>query len=138
MAGALAKTPGGIGYMDLTHALAEPNLAYGWVLNRSGVYVNPTLESVREAARVARIPSNLQFTLTDPEGEKSYPISGTTWAVFDARFPDETKRRAVIGFLDWATHDGQKIAPRVNYAPLPENLVLMVEATLQRKRQEKR
>ena len=35
---------------------------------------------------------------------------------------DETKAKTMIDFLQWATHDGQKLAAPLNYAPLTEAL----------------
>ena len=135
---AVAESTGAIGYVELTHALAQKNLSYGWVLNRAGVFVDPSLEGVTEAARQTLIPADLRYTLTDPPGEKSYPISGTTWAVFDARMPDQGRLQTVIDFVWWATHDGQRVAAQLHYAPLPENVVLLLEAKLLRMKPDKK
>jgi phosphate transport system substrate-binding protein len=36
----------------------------------------------------------------------------------------------LLEFLWWATHDGQRYAPTLLYAPLPKSLVGRIEATL--------
>jgi phosphate transport system substrate-binding protein len=43
---------------------------------------------------------------------------------------DATKGEAVLRFIDWAIHDGQKMAGPLDYAPLPKPVVAKVEAKL--------
>jgi len=44
--------------------------------------------------------------------------------------PDEVKGKAIVGFLWWASHDGQKYAADLLYAPLPAPVVKQIEAKL--------
>ncbi|QEL18363.1 phosphate ABC transporter substrate-binding protein PstS [Limnoglobus roseus] len=130
-------TYGAIGYVELTHTLGQPKLSIGHVRNRAGVHVQPTLNSVRAAAAAElqrQFPKDFRFNLTDGPAAGTYPIAGTTWAVFDAAHPDAEKRKSLLDFLDWVTHAGQAPATLIYYAPLPEELALLIEATLQRLR----
>ncbi len=43
---------------------------------------------------------------------------------------DAEKGTALVNFLWWAIHDGQKMAQALDYAPLPAPVVAKVEATL--------
>ena len=46
--------------------------------------------------------------------------------------PDATKGDALLKFVWWAEHDGQKLAPSLDYAPLPKPVVAKVEAALKK------
>ncbi|MDB5311320.1 MAG: phosphate transporter substrate-binding protein PhoT family, partial [Gemmataceae bacterium] len=133
LAAAVTRTVGAIGYVELSHAIAN-SLPFGEVRNKMGNYVVPSLESVTAAA-AGTIPAvqaeEFRLPLTDAPGETSYPISGMTWAVlvFPAR---EKPRPEAVEFLEWATHDGQEYAPGLRFAPLPENLRVRLDATFYR------
>lgn len=134
------ETFGAIGYVELTHALSQPKLSIGHVKNFDGVHIPPTLNSVRLAsAELLKMPfpKDFQFSLTNVSGPLTYPIAGTTWAVFDAANPDKEKLLHIVDFLEWVTHDGQTPLTLIYYAPLPDQLVLIIEASLQRIRNPK-
>lgn len=40
------------------------------------------------------------------------------------------KGKALLEFLWWATHEGQKYAPTLLYAPLPRSMVARIERSL--------
>jgi phosphate transport system substrate-binding protein len=42
----------------------------------------------------------------------------------------QDKATAVVQFLWYIVHDGQDLAPALEYAPLPSNVVALNEATL--------
>src|SRR5262249_43941842 len=82
VAGHVKRTPGSIGYMELTYAL-QNNIGYGTVRNKDGEFVKGELKTVTAAAAgaLSQIPDDLRFSLTDPPGKDAYPISGAVWAV---------------------------------------------------------
>ncbi|MFL5331110.1 MAG: phosphate ABC transporter substrate-binding protein PstS [Gemmataceae bacterium] len=132
VAGLVTRVPGSLGYVELKYAL-DLNLEYGAIRNRAGKFLRASPESVQKAAAAAltKIPENLCFSLTDAPGEESYPIAGTTWAVFYA------KQRPVVAdpmleFFRWAIDPsgGQHYARELGYAPLPENLIAATRARL--------
>ena len=43
---------------------------------------------------------------------------------------DPAKGKAIADFLWWATHDGEKFAADLHYAPLPADVVKKVEAKI--------
>jgi phosphate transport system substrate-binding protein len=43
---------------------------------------------------------------------------------------DPTKGKKLIDFLKWAIHDGQASAATLDYAPLPKNVVAMLDKRL--------
>jgi|SRR5579884_3220120 len=126
VAKAVADTPGAIGYVELLYALqSKDKLRYGHVKNAAGKVIEPNLESVTAAAEgaLARIPDDLRFSLVNAPGDKSYPISGTTWAVCYVKQPSADKATQLADFLRWAVSDGQKSCEELHYAKLPQGLV---------------
>jgi phosphate transport system substrate-binding protein len=92
--------------------------------------VKASLESVSAAAAKADIPDDYRVSITDAPGKDAYPISGFTWLLVYKEQTDPVKGEALVHFLWWAEHDGQKEAPALDYAPLPAPLVKKVEGTL--------
>ena len=78
--------------------------------------------------------AELRYSLTNAPGPKSYPISGTTWAVLYVRQPADAGPR-IVAFLRWASQHGgeaQEAARKLGYAPLPKSLSDRVSAMLGR------
>jgi len=70
--------------------------------------------------------------MVNPPGEKSYPISGATWLLVYAEQKDHAKGEKLVQFLKWAYSDGEKLAPALDYAPLPESLIKRTLERVQR------
>ncbi len=130
VAGKVANSPGGMGYVELIYAL-QNKIPFGVVQNREGAFVTASLESITAAAKGAlvNIPEDLRYSLTDAPGKDAYPISGTTWAVLYVTQP-VGKGQAVVDFLRWVTHEGQQYTKDLDYAHLPEELVHRLEKKL--------
>jgi len=47
--------------------------------------------------------------------------------------PDAAKAKKLTDFLRWAIHDGQQLAPALDYAPLPANVVKALDKRLSAK-----
>jgi phosphate transport system substrate-binding protein len=122
VSGQVKQVSGSIGYIELAYA-KQNHLSYADVKNSSGVYVAPSIESVTEALATASIPDDFRFSMVNPPGEKAYPISGTTWLLIYAEQKDHAKGEKLVQFLKWAYSEGEKFAPALDYAPLPESLV---------------
>jgi phosphate transport system substrate-binding protein len=121
-------TEGAIGYVDLIHAVPG-EVPYGAVENHDRTaFIHPTAANMTAAvtAQLADIPQDLTFDLTNKAGKDAYPICGVIWAVCYEEQPAATQRQ-VVDFLLWATHDGQRFATDMAYAPLPPELVGRVE-----------
>jgi phosphate transport system substrate-binding protein len=130
LAGHVQRTEGAIGYVELIYALKQ-NIPYGSVRNAAGEDVQASLQSVTAAgdAMIKDIPADLKYSLTNAEGKASYPLAGTVWAVVFVKQPKE-KLKPLVDFLRWATHEGQELAPDLQYATLPAKLVERVDAKL--------
>jgi phosphate transport system substrate-binding protein len=130
------RTEGTIGYVDLLFAnygdFVNRNVQYGAVQNKDKTaFIRPTAENMTAAlqAQLANLPEDLTFRLTNQSGENSYPICGCVWAVCYETQP-ASSQKLVVDFLHWMTHDGQRYATGMSYAPLPDDIVRRLDEKL--------
>ena len=131
VAGLVTQTPGSIGYVELIYAL-QNKISYGPVQNMAGEFVKGSVESVTAAAAgaVAKMPADFRVSITNAEGKGVYPISSFTWLLLYENPKDKAQAKAMVDFMTWALSDGQKFAPALGYAPLPEGIVTLELAQL--------
>ena len=68
---------------------------------------------------------------TNASGAGAYPISSFTWLLVQKDAKDATKAKIVKDFLTWMiSPDAQKMATELNYAPLPAEVVSLIQARL--------
>lgn len=129
--GQVKNTPNTIGYVELTFAKAN-NLPTALIKNASGQFVEANGETVSTAAAeiAPNIPDDLRTEFTNASGERAYPISGIVYVLVYKDQKDSAKGKALVDFLWWAIHDGEKFAPDLHYAPLPDGLVAKAAAKL--------
>jgi len=132
VAGLVKQSDGSIGYVELAYAVKN-NLPYAVLKNKSGKYVNPTFESVSAAAAgaIKNMPADLRVSITDADGDNSYPISGFTWLLIYKDMKDKSKAKEIVSFLKWAMGDGQSFAKDLYYAPLPKEVVKLCEKSIE-------
>jgi phosphate transport system substrate-binding protein len=122
------RIPGGIGYVEYAYAL-QNRLTTVLLENHDGKYVTPTAETFQAAAANADWVNakGYYLILTDQPGDKSWPITGASFILVHkvAEKPERTK--AVLKFFDWAFHNGNDMALKLDYVPMPESVIKMVE-----------
>jgi phosphate transport system substrate-binding protein len=117
------ETPGSIGYIELAYA-TENGLEHNAIKNRSGQYVKATLASLTAAAASTNeLPEDFRMSIVNAAGNEAYPISSFTWLLVPSPIADDSKRRALTDVLRWAISDGQNLASRLSFAPLPKPVV---------------
>ncbi|HEX3234333.1 MAG TPA: phosphate ABC transporter substrate-binding protein PstS [Gemmatimonadales bacterium] len=128
----IKQTEGALGYVELIYALSN-NLPYASIKNAAGQFVEPTLESVTAAAAGTKLPKDTDFrvSITNAEGATAYPISSFTWLLVHKDAKDAAKAKLLKDFLTWMiTPDAQKMAAELKYAPLPAEVVSLIQARL--------
>jgi phosphate transport system substrate-binding protein len=115
------STPGAIGYVDFSDAKAA-GLSFAEVKNKAGKFVAPSLDGTTAAAENATINPDLTFFLGWADGDEAYPIAAQTWIIAYTKQDDAKKADAIRAMLTYMLTDGQKAAPDIDYAPLPEAL----------------
>ncbi len=126
------QTEGAIGYVELIYALSN-KLGYGEIKNASDKFVTPSLESVTAAAASAKLAKDTDFrvSITNAPGAEAYPIASFTWLLVQKDAKDAGKAKVVKDFLTWMiSADAQKMAADLNYAPLPAEVVSLIQARL--------
>lgn len=129
VAGLVKQTPGALGYVELSYAVKN-NLGYAFIQNKSGKFAEPALESTSKAAEGVSIPPDFRVSLVNSANPDAYPIAGFTWLLVYKNMEDPVKGKAIVDFIRWAIHDGQKYAADLLYAPLPGNVVEMIDKKL--------
>ena len=131
VAGQVKSTAYTIGYVELAYA-TENKLPYASLKNRDGVFVEPTIKATTAAAAGAakQMPDDFRISLVNQPGKDAYPIVGFTWLLVYEQQKDPVKGKKLVEFLKWQIKHGQKMAAPLMYAPLPENVVRMVEKAI--------
>jgi len=131
VSGQVKNTPGALGYVELAYAVKN-KLPVASVKNAAGKFVEPSIATTTAAAAGAAkdMPADFRVSLTNPPGDNAYPIASFTWLLVYRDQLDQTKGRAIAKFLWWMSHDGQRYADDLLYAPLPPQVVKQIEAKL--------
>jgi phosphate transport system substrate-binding protein len=129
VAGLVQQTPGSFGYVELIYAL-QNKMPYGIIKNKKGNFVKPTIASTSLAANTA-LPDDMKVDLIDTDAAEGYPISGFTWILLykEQNYANKTEEQAktLVNLLGWMTHEGQKYAEPLHYAPLSKAAVEKAE-----------
>jgi len=135
VSGLVKQTPGSIGYVELAYAV-QNHLPAALVQNASGRFVAPSVESATAAAAgaVSGLPATTDYriSIVNAPGAGAYPISSFTWLLLYTHQPNAAKGRALVDFVHWALHDGEKSTASLQYAPLPASLVTRLDSSLAR------
>ncbi|HYY56914.1 MAG TPA: phosphate ABC transporter substrate-binding protein PstS [Pyrinomonadaceae bacterium] len=129
--GQVKQTPNTIGYVELAYAV-QNKLPVALIKNKSGNFVEPSFDAVTAAAAesVATTPEDLRVSITDASGAQAYPVSSYTYVLAYKEQRDAAKGKALVDFLWWGIHDGEKYARDLQYAPLPQEIVKRAEAKI--------
>ncbi len=129
VAGVIRQQPGAIGYVELIYAM-QNNITFGSVKNASGNFVKASLDSTTAAASAAKVPPDFRVSITNAAGKDAYPISSFTYLLVPTQWQDQTKKTAMVGFLEWMLNSGEQQVRDLNYAPLPKQVAEMEKAKL--------
>jgi phosphate transport system substrate-binding protein len=127
--GQVKNTPNTIGYVELVYA-RQNKLPVAKIKNASGNFIEPSVDAVTAAAAetAAQTPDDLRVSITNSAGAQAYPISSYTYILVYKDQKDEKKGKALVDFLWWGLHDGEKFSKPLDYAPLPSEIVKRAEA----------
>jgi phosphate transport system substrate-binding protein len=119
---------GAIGYVEYAYAL-QNKMAHTLMQNKEGNFVAPGEESFKAAAAGANWDKAPGFyeILTDEAGKQSWPITGATFILMHKTQANGDTAKAVLAFFDWAYANGDKLALELDYIPMPDNVVKLVQ-----------
>ena len=136
VSGLVKQTKGAIGYVEFTYAL-QNKLPYGIIKNKSGNFIEPTVESISEEGNV-KLPEDMRISITDTESKNGYPISAFTYILVYSDLSkannkmDYEKAKTLANLLWWITHEGQKYTKSLDYAPLSKEAQKNAEKLLKK------
>lgn len=124
------RIKGAIGYVEYAYA-KQNKMAYAQLQNRDGAYVAPDDKSFQAAAANANWKDAPGFyeILTDEPGKGSWPITGATFILMRKVQADPQKAHETLKFFDWAYGHGDRMALELDYVPMPDPVVKLVQAT---------
>ena len=123
VAAVVQQTPGAVGYVEQNYA-DKNNIASASVQNKAGKFVKASAESVSAAGAAAAAQLNgnqLVANIWNQDGDAAYPIASFTYLIVYKdlnNLKTKEQAQALVDYLWWATHDGQKFAADLDYAPL--------------------
>jgi len=126
----IGQTKNAIGYVEYAYA-KQNKLTYTALINKSGKTVQPTTEAFQAAASNAdwaHAPGYF-LILTDQPGEKSWPIVASTFILMHKDSSDKAASVEAVKFFKWSFANGGKMAQDLDYIPMPDSVVKMIEKT---------
>ena len=130
VAGNVGQTKNSIGYVEYAYA-KQNKLTYAAMTNKAGKTVQPTMASFQAAASNAdwaKAPG-YYVILTDQPGEASWPITAATFILMYKEPVDKAASAEAVKFFKWAFAKGDKMAEELDYIPMPESVVKLIEKT---------
>lgn len=130
VAGNIAQTKNSIGYVEYAYA-KQNKLTYTKMINKAGKTVDATNEAFQAAASNADWASapGYYLILTDQPGDKSWPIVATTFVLMHKEATDKAASQEALKFFKFAFEKGAKSAEELDYIPMPESVVKLIEKT---------
>ena len=120
------RLPYSIGYVEYAY-VKQNRLNYAQLLNQAGAFVSPSISSFRAAASNVDWSKSLQHILTNQPGAETWPITGATFILMQAR-PDNTPNaQEAVKFFRWAYNNGAKAATDLDYVAMPSEVIAQVE-----------
>jgi len=126
----VSRTKGSIGYVEYAYAL-QNKMTYAQMENAAGKFVSPNSKSFQAAAANADWAHTPGFymVLTNQPGNDSWPITGATFILLHKQQANTDMAKAVLNYFSWAYQNGDKMAESLDYIPMPDSVVKLVEAS---------
>jgi len=131
VAGNVSQTKNSIGYVEYAYA-KQNKLTYAALVNKAGKTVQPTVAAFQAAASNADWANapGYYVILTDQPGEQSWPITASTFILMHREPADKATSAEAVKFFKWAFTKGGKMAEELDYIPMPDSVVKLIDKTL--------
>lgn len=125
-----ANTNGAIGYVEYAYA-KQNKMAYTKMVNQAGKTVSPDADTFLAAAAGADWISAKDFyvVLTNAPGDRSWPVAGSTFILMHEVAQDPVASGEALKFFKWGYKNGKQMAAELDYVPMPDNVVALIEKT---------
>jgi len=130
VSGNIGQTKDSIGYVEYAYA-KQNKLIFTKLVNKAGKTVDPSMEAFQAAASNAdwAHAPGYYLILTDQPGEKSWPIVASTFILMQKDGADKAASGEAVKFFKWAFANGSKMAEELDYIPMPDPVVKLIEKT---------
>lgn len=122
------RIKGSIGYVEYAYA-KKNNIAHTQIQNREGQFVQPddqTFAAAAAGAEWAKTPG-MGVILTDQPGKNAWPLASASFILMHKNQADPAKGKEVLKFFDWAYKNGDAMALELDYVPMPDQVVKLVQ-----------
>jgi phosphate transport system substrate-binding protein len=126
----VGQTKNSIGYVEYAYA-KQNNLTHTALVNKAGKTIQPSDETFQTAASNANWAGapGYYLILTDQPGDNSWPIVASTFILMHKQPADKVASAEAIKFFKWCFEHGGKMAQELDYVPMPDNVVQLIEKT---------
>ncbi|MBW8907261.1 MAG: phosphate ABC transporter substrate-binding protein PstS [Betaproteobacteria bacterium] len=123
------RIDGAIGYVEYAYA-KQNRMAVVLVKNRDGEFVAPSANTFQAAAAGVdwKAAPGMYVILTDAPGKRAWPIAGATFILMHKVQEKPENGREVLKFFDWAYEKGDPLAQSLDYVPMPDAVVRLIQA----------
>ncbi len=123
------QTKNSIGYVETAYA-KQNKMTQAKMINKAGKAVVADGASVQAAAANADWAKAPGFYLiiTDQPGDASWPISASTFILMPTKVKDTAAAKEALKFFKWAYANGDDAASSLDYVPMPDSVVKLVES----------
>jgi phosphate transport system substrate-binding protein len=126
-----SRTDGAVGYVEYAYAL-QNKMNFTQLKNHDGAFVLPDSKTFQAAAANADwAKAQGYLLLTDQPGKESWPITGASFILMHKQQDKPDRGKEVLKFFDWAFKNGGQMAEKLDYVPMPPNVVKAVEDSWQ-------
>jgi phosphate transport system substrate-binding protein len=133
VSGVVSNTDGALGYVDVAFALKN-RLKFMSIRNSSGKYTTPGLRGITAAAgTVKSVPASNELHIVNPpkSDPRAYPICTFTYVILPLKSDRAADLRRFVFYAVNPTQ-GQKLGPKLLFAPLPKTVLVASEKTLKK------
>lgn len=124
------RIEGSIGYVEYAYA-KQNNLSYTKLVSKDGEIVSPGIDSFSAAAKEVKWNESFVQDMTDKPGKNAWPLASTTFVLLHKEQKNPVVINEIVNFFNWGFgKQGQEIVTALDYAPLPENVVEIIQTTL--------
>ena len=129
VAGYVKQLPNSLGYVEYAYVM-QNHMAYALLQNSAGQFLAPSADTFAAAAGTAdwKDAQDFNLVMTNAPGPQAYPIAASTFILLPKHPKDKAKSDAAIAFFKYSLEKGQGQANKLDYVPLPDDLVKQIES----------
>nr|MDT0251229.1 phosphate ABC transporter substrate-binding protein PstS [Endozoicomonas sp.] len=124
------RTRGSIGYVEYAFA-KQSNLSHTQLASAEGKFLQPSMATFQSAAMNAdwKNAPGFRLLLNNQPGADSWPMTAATFILMHKDQADAGKAKEILKFFDWSYENGAEMAEALDFIPMPESVIELVENT---------